>query len=265
MNKSPAFQFYPQDYLASARVAEMTLEEEGAYIRLLCYCWTTGSIPSDPDRCARLIGKGCSTAVATAVQLAFNGCSTDPQRMTHDRLEKEREKQLIYRKNASVAGKKSAEARAAKSSTETTKNVRSTTVQRKVNSSSSSSDEDVCDSKSQVDQFAEFWSIYPRKVAKPNALKAWKKALRSASPEQIISGAERYAKLMTGKDAEYIAHPATWINGARWEDEISAASPKRDPFGALNALWDELQAGRISDAEYNQRYDKLREMATNEL
>jgi uncharacterized protein YdaU (DUF1376 family) len=73
-NKSPAFQFYPQDYLSSARVAEMSLEEEGAYIRLLCYCWTTGSIPADPERCARLIGKGCSTNVAEFVQRSFNVC-----------------------------------------------------------------------------------------------------------------------------------------------------------------------------------------------
>ena len=141
-NKSPAFQFYPQDYLSSARVAEMSLEEEGAYIRLLCYCWTTGSIPADPERCARLVGKGCSTSVATFVQRSFNVCSTNVQRMVHDRLEKEREKQGLRREQTSFAGKKSAAARVASSTGATTKNKRSTSVQRKVNPSSSSSDED---------------------------------------------------------------------------------------------------------------------------
>jgi len=79
MNRSPAFQFYPQDWLASAKVAEMTLEEEGAYIRLICYCWMTGSIPADPARCAKMVGKGCTVEVATAVQLAFNQISTTLQ------------------------------------------------------------------------------------------------------------------------------------------------------------------------------------------
>lgn len=143
--KSPAFQFYPQDWLSSARVAEMSLEEEGVYIRLLCYCWTVGSIPADPERCAKLAGKGCSVETATVVQRSFNGSSTDPQRMVHDRLEKERKKQETRRAFASKAGKKSAESRSRRSVTtrpETTKNERSTNVQRKVNSSSSSSDED---------------------------------------------------------------------------------------------------------------------------
>ena len=109
--KSPAFQFYPTDYLASQRVQMMTLEEEGAYVRLLCYCWSSGSIPADPERCARLAGKGCSVETATVVQRSFNEHPTDGQRLVHDRLEIERENQRIRREQASSAGKKSAEIR----------------------------------------------------------------------------------------------------------------------------------------------------------
>ena len=60
MSKAPAFMFYAGDYLSSSRVTLMSLEEEGAYIRLLAHCWLHGSIPSDPDLIARLIGKGAS-------------------------------------------------------------------------------------------------------------------------------------------------------------------------------------------------------------
>ena len=66
--KSPAFQFYPTDYLGSQRVQMMTLDEEGAYIRLLSYCWQHGTIPSDPAQAARLIGKGASTTLASTMQ-----------------------------------------------------------------------------------------------------------------------------------------------------------------------------------------------------
>lgn len=144
-NKPPAFQFYPQDYLSSSRVAEMTLEEEGAYIRLLCYCWTTGSIPADPERCAKLAGKGCTVEIATNVQRAFNESPTDPERLLHDRLEKERENQKYRRQMASLAGKKSGESRAKiskKPAKSQESNGRLTDVQRNGNTSSSSSDED---------------------------------------------------------------------------------------------------------------------------
>ena len=227
-SKAPAFQFYPQDYLSSARVAEMTLEEEGVYLRLLCYCWSSGSIPADPERCAKLAGKGCSIAVATNVQRAFNEHPTDPQRLIHDRLEKEREKQRVRREQTSKAGKKSAEARGKNqskrrknTSKERTLNGRSTNVEQKGNPSSSSSDEDdsVSIDESQVDQFANFWNTYPRRTAKGNARKAWTKAVKQATPEEIIAAAERYAKSVVGKDPEYIAHPATWLNGERWTDE----------------------------------------------
>ena len=85
MNKVPAFQFYPGDYLSSQRVSLMTLEEEGAYIRLLCYCWKHGHIPSDPVQLAHLIGKGASVALATKVSKMFT--DKGGSRLVHDKLE----------------------------------------------------------------------------------------------------------------------------------------------------------------------------------
>lgn len=111
--KSPAFQWYPGDYLASQRVQLMSLEEEGAYIRLLCFCWVHGSIPSDPDRCARLIGKGGSTTLATTVLSMFQPDPLDSSKMIHDRLENERRKQSDWREKSSAGGKKSAAMREA--------------------------------------------------------------------------------------------------------------------------------------------------------
>jgi uncharacterized protein YdaU (DUF1376 family) len=108
--KSPAFQFYPTDYLASQRVQMMTLEEEGAYIRLLCYCWQHGDIPADPSQAARLIGKGASTTLSTTVLAMFNPI-TGTDRMNHDRLEAERAKQAAWREKSAAGGRKSAQSR----------------------------------------------------------------------------------------------------------------------------------------------------------
>lgn len=104
MAKSPAFQWYPRDILSSARVAEMSLAEEGAYRRLIDYCWLNGSIPADPIRAARVVGKGCSKEIAQAVLPMFIPDPADPTRLIHDRLEEEREKQAtLSNKRASAA------------------------------------------------------------------------------------------------------------------------------------------------------------------
>jgi hypothetical protein len=66
--------------------------------------------------------------------------------------------------------------------------------------------------------FDVFWSIYPRKVAKQAALKAWVKAVTVATPELIIAGAQRYAD-DPNRHPSYTAFPATWLNAHRWGDE----------------------------------------------
>jgi hypothetical protein len=66
--------------------------------------------------------------------------------------------------------------------------------------------------------FARFYAIYPLKKAPQKARQAFQRALRLASPEQIIAGAERYRDDPTRKP-EFTAHPATWLNAGRWDDE----------------------------------------------
>ena len=102
--KAPEFQFYAGDWLSSQRVALMSLEEEGGYIRLLAFCWQHGSIPDDPERIARLLGKGASTTLATMFEPGGNG-------LVNRRLEEVRLEQLAWRAKSSEGGKKSAEKR----------------------------------------------------------------------------------------------------------------------------------------------------------
>ena len=67
--------------------------------------------------------------------------------------------------------------------------------------------------------FDAFWAVYPRKVGKPNGLKAWRAALkRGHDPDKITAAARRYAETRRGQDAQYTAHPATWLNGERYND-----------------------------------------------
>ena len=54
MSKDPAFLFYSKDWLTGT--AEYLPEEKGVYIDLLCYQHQKGSLPSDTERLAKMVG-----------------------------------------------------------------------------------------------------------------------------------------------------------------------------------------------------------------
>lgn len=94
--------------------------------------------------------------------------------------------------------------------------------------------------------FADFWEVYPRRVARAAALKAWAKALKTATAEEIIAGARRYAA-DPGREAQFTAYPATWLNAGRWDDEAmpARASGPRDRQGEILAR--EMETARAAD------------------
>ena len=68
--------------------------------------------------------------------------------------------------------------------------------------------------------FEAFWSGYPRKAGKATARKAFEKAVkRAGNPTLVLEGARRLRDDPNLPEAQFIPHPATWLNGDRWEDE----------------------------------------------
>lgn len=79
-------------------------------------------------------------------------------------------------------------------------------------------------------QFGEFWTAYPRKIAKKDARRAWDKAIKDgADPTLIAAVAKRYATEQAGREPKYTKHPATWLNKGCWEDE-----PEQPPLRAVS-------------------------------
>lgn len=72
-----------------------------------------------------------------------------------------------------------------------------------------------------MESFEDFWRKYPRKVAKKDAARAWSKL----TPQEQFAAIHaipvhvRYWAA-AGRTNETTPHPATWLNGARWEDEL---------------------------------------------
>ena len=54
MNKSPAFQFYPADFLSDKNTLVMSAQEIGAYCLLIFVCWSEGFLHDDPEELATI-------------------------------------------------------------------------------------------------------------------------------------------------------------------------------------------------------------------
>lgn len=77
-------------------------------------------------------------------------------------------------------------------------------------------------------EFERWYAGYPLKKGRGLALKAFCLARKRVSLEVLISSAATYAAdcVAKGRKAEFIAHPATWLNGERWSDEADPALPR---------------------------------------
>lgn len=113
--------------------------------------------------------------------------------------------------------------------------------------------------------FAEWYAAYPRHEARARAVTAYRTALgkRGITPEVLLAGARRYARLVEaeGREPCKIAHPATWLNGERWADEtpptarrpVGPAALPEDPAAAFDDLRrraDARQAAEIAGIVY---------------
>lgn len=71
--------------------------------------------------------------------------------------------------------------------------------------------------------FDKFWELYPRKVGKASARKAFKKYESQAYA--ILGGLEKMLSDPNLPPIEFIPYPATWLNREGWED---APYPQRE-------------------------------------
>lgn len=123
MSKSPAFQFYPHDFLAG-RVATYGLETVGAYIMLLSFDWSLDGLPFSEGEPTSL-GQVCPKLSRNSLQTFAKLCRTSTRKfermwvdlhahfvvcedgkMRNQRLQREREKQLAYSQSMSSNGKR---------------------------------------------------------------------------------------------------------------------------------------------------------------
>lgn len=100
----------------------------------------------------------------------------------------------------------------------------------------------------------DFWQACPKKVGKDAAYRAYAKARKTCDAEPLLTGMCRYAASRIGQDVQFTAHPASWLNAGRWNDEQSPqALNGSGPIGPSAADLARVQA--LEKKAMDERFD----------
>jgi uncharacterized protein YdaU (DUF1376 family) len=220
--KSPAFQFYPRDYLADANVRAMTFEERGVYVELLALEWNEGGrLPGDVEKLARVVGVPAERFVPMWMT-SLGPCFTlaDEGYFYHPRLALEREKQAAH----SARQKAKAEKR-----------------WHPAEPTPAAPDDYPA-------PFLALWNAYPKRAggnSKRDAFKAYRARLAAGvAHEELAAGVARYARYCTatGKvGTDYVKQAATFLGpGEHWREayDVPAAGGTPAPNAYAAAWWE---------------------------
>ena len=67
-------------------------------------------------------------------------------------------------------------------------------------------------------EFEVFWKLYPRKVGKHLAAKAFKKTGKDIEVDKLLQVTKNFAESNKATEERYIPHAQTWLNGKRFLD-----------------------------------------------
>jgi hypothetical protein len=78
--------------------------------------------------------------------------------------------------------------------------------------------------------FNEFWTNYPRKIAKADAEKAWAKIKPDLQTVLTALSWQTKSEDWTKENAKFVPFPATYLNSRRYEDEKPAFKSNAESF-----------------------------------
>ena len=132
------------------------------------------------------------------------------------------------------------------------------------------------------EDFDKFWKAYPRKEGKGSALKAWNKFNgKTETILPVILSAIEVQKKALGSALNpksgpgYIPHPASWLNGRRWDDDstfdatqlsngstdnkLSAGKCYTKSHGVCGATWAKYADNLAHQCHWCPKFKKTRE------
>lgn len=228
MAKDPAFLFYSADFIVGTY--EMTDEQVGRYIRLMCLQHQKGHLSESVV--LSVMGGEIDREVIGKLKRDDDGL------YYNERLEEETNKRKKYSESRAKNRKGKA---VSKSHDNHMSNICNSYDEHMVNENEDVNVNEVKGTKKRMTYddpgFQAFWSAYPRKAAKANALKAFEKLNPDGDLMKMMIGAlSRWSKSeQWTKDAgQFVPHAATWLNGRRWEDELQIQEQPERKFNVLS-------------------------------
>lgn len=83
------------------------------------------------------------------------------------------------------------------------------------------------------ESFESFWSLYPRKIAKADARKAWNKATKKKTVEELLTMTKAYSESKL-PEITFVPYPASWLNKELYDAVEEAPKPTSKPiFGRI--------------------------------
>lgn len=232
MSSTPFMQFYVGDYLA--KTADLTTEQHGAYLLILMTMWQNDAkLPADEKKLARIARMTPAKFRAVWAEISRFFDEEDGV-ITNQRLTKERKKAAEKSSKRAAAGSAGGKAKALKDNEVRVANAMplpqhssDTRVQiKKEDTNVSLSAEPTLPAMPPKDagpSFPDFWAVWPLgKISKQAAEKAWRK-LSIADRRMAIDRAQVWsAHWRHNHPQANPIHPASYLNGKRWTDEIQA-------------------------------------------
>lgn len=81
----------------------------------------------------------------------------------------------------------------------------------------------------EIDEFAEFWAVYPRHKDRARAEVSYRRARRVASAEVILGAARRYAADVAGKPVSETRWAVEWLRAEPWRPDAAPVTPRPSP------------------------------------
>ena len=226
MNGLPYYKAYPRDFLEGT--VGLSFELKGTYRLILDLIYMqAGRLPDDPRYIAGLLGCSVRTWNKNRTSLLEAGkIYAENGIISNFRADKE----LI------ISNSFQSKQRENRLGSNKTNDLTKTMVEPKRNHTDTDTDTDIKERVTKVTPkklcvedplFDRFWNLYPRKVGKGQAQAAWKAAAKKVDPQLIIEGLQIHMPDLTDKPPQFIPHPATWLNGERWADQLEQHG---DPF-----------------------------------
>jgi len=211
---------YPTDF--EAKTSHLTLAEDGAYNRLLRHMWMTPgcTLPADDAWIMRRLRVDQATFDDVVRPVLDEFFTVENGRLSNAKLARVFDASNEAHQKRVVAGAKGGNAKSLKTLAAASSKAKAMHKQpepepeplREIDKSIS------C-------PFVDFWSVWPAKLSKQAAEKAWKKLAppdRTAAYEAAKGG--WYSRWQAAYPDANPIHPASYLNGKRWEDSFQAKS-----------------------------------------